>query len=49
MSNFSQSMVQYFQRAIYEYKRTIKQKFDIEPKDPWVMFVVEDTERNVVD
>ena len=49
MDTFLESMVEYFQRAIKEYKRTLHEKFGIESKDPWVLFVVEDSERNVID
>jgi hypothetical protein len=42
-------MVANFKTAMEHYKRTLKEKFNIESQDPWVLFVVEDKERNVVD
>lgn len=52
MSNFLQSMCGYFNEVIERYKASVKAKF---PDDasvgvkPWVLFVVEDSERNVLD
>ena len=49
MDTFLDSMVKNFDRAISEYKRTQKEKFGAESNDPWVLFVVEEKERNVID
>lgn len=49
MGGFVENMVKHFVRAITEYKRTVKEKFNHDSQDPWVIFVVEDAERNVVD
>ena len=48
-NSFTEKMVANFKTAMEHYKRTLKEKFNIESQDPWVLFVVEDKERNVVD
>lgn len=49
MDSFLDSMISYFQKAISEYKRTVKEKLGHDAADPWVLFVCEEKERNVID
>ena len=49
MKIFTDNMIDYFNKAIQLYKQSLKDKYDIESKDPWVLFVVTDDERNVLD
>lgn len=47
--SYIDNMVSNFKQAITLYKQSQKEKFGAEPEDPWVLFVVEEKERNVVD
>ena len=47
--SFVNNLVINFKRTIDEYKRTLLEKFQIDSKDPWVLFVIEEKERNVID
>lgn len=49
MESFDLNMISYFNEAIQKYKASIKEKFALESADPWVLFVIEDCERNVID
>lgn len=49
MKDFSSKMISYFKIAIDNYKNSIKNKYNIESKNPWVLFVITDDERNVID
>ena len=49
MKSFSSKMIGYFNIAIQNYKNSMKAKYDIESKNPWVLFVITDDERNVID
>ena len=49
MKDFSSKMISYFKIAIENYKNSIKIKYNIESKNPWVLFVITDDERNVID
>ena len=49
MDTFSDSMIDYFAMAIEKYKASIQEKYGAQVLDPWVLFVVENKERNVVD
>ena len=49
MKSFSSKMISYFNIAIQNYKLSMKTKYNIESKNPWVLFVITDDERNVID
>ena len=50
MTTFSDKMISYFKQSINLYKQSITQKYGKEfTQEPWVLFVVEDSERNVID
>lgn len=50
MTTFSDKMISYFKQSIDLYKQSITQKYGKEfTQEPWVLFVVEDSERNVID
>ena len=51
MDNFSDNMIDNFKKAIELYKETQHKKFsrDLESEDPWVLFVIDEAERNVID
>ena len=38
-----------FNAVLELYKKSVKERFGHESADPWVLFVVEDAERNVLD
>ena len=40
--SFVINLVMNFKKTIDEYKRTLLEKFQIDSKDPWVLFVVEE-------
>ena len=42
-------MGQNFKAVLELYKKSVKERFGHESVDPWVLFVVEDAERNVLD
>lgn len=42
-------MIRYFNIAVENYKLNMKQKYGIVPENPWVLFVITDDERNVID
>jgi len=42
-------MIGYFKDAIDAYKASVLEKFGIESKDPWVLFLIDEAERNVID
>lgn len=46
---FVDNMVSNFAQAINYYKQDQQEKFGNTPEDPWVLFVVDEKERNVVD
>jgi hypothetical protein len=48
MFKFTENMVGYFMEAVNRYTNSQNQK-GRKPKDVWVLFVVEDSERNVMD
>lgn len=48
MPEFLDSMCSGFANALFLYKKSVKDKFG-KDSDPWVLFVVEDTERNMLD
>lgn len=48
-TNFLKDMASTFQTVIEMYKKTQQEKYSRKPEDAWVLFVVEDVERNVVD
>jgi hypothetical protein len=49
MGDFSTKMIGYFKQAIDLYKASMLTKFSHTSEDPWVLFVVESVERNVID
>ena len=49
MGQFTNKMISYFKHAIDLYKASMKSKFHHDSQDPWVLFVVESIERNVID
>ena len=49
MGKFSENMIGYFKNAIELYTESMSKKFSHVSEDPWVLFVVENVERNVVD
>jgi glutathione synthase len=49
MGDFSTKMIGYFNQAIELYKASMLSKFSHSSSDPWVLFVVESVERNVID
>ena len=49
MDSFLEKMTSYMNTAIESYKTSVKDKFDHDSQDPWVLFVVTDDERNVID
>jgi hypothetical protein len=51
MRKFAEKMSGYFKLAIEKYLSSIESKLGLkrEGRDPWVVFVVEDAERNVID
>ena len=51
MKTFSDSMTGNFKRAIDLYKQSVREKYPGVPLDdkPWVLFVVDEKERNVID
>ena len=49
MGDFTSKMIGYFKHAIDLYKASMQEKFNHSSEDPWVLFVVEAVERNVID
>ena len=49
MDSFLSKMISYMNLAIQTYKKSMKEKFDRDSKDPWILFLVTDDERNVID
>ena len=49
MAKFTDEMCANFKVAINHYSKSVKERFEHEAKDPWVLFVVEDSERNLLD
>lgn len=49
MSQFSDNMIGHFKRAIDFYKASVSTKFKMPSDDPWVLFVIDEAERNVID
>ena len=46
---FMDDMLSSFKEALEHYSSSVKAKFGHQCEDPWVLFVVEDSERNVID
>ena len=49
MLTFTEKMCSNFKTVLEYYKKSVKERFGHECTDPWVLFVVEDVERNVMD
>jgi len=54
MKHFDINMIKYFNQAIELYKANMVTKFgtgkeEQEARDPWVLFLIDDSERNVID
>lgn len=51
MKTFSDSMTGNFKKAIDLYKQSVREKYPDQSFDdkPWVLFVVDERERNVID
>ena len=49
MDNHVAKFAEYFKITIDAYKQSLKDKYDITSSDPWVLFVIEEKERNVTD
>jgi hypothetical protein len=49
MQDYTKNMIGYFNHAIELYKESVKSKFSHVVEDPWVLFVIEEVERNLTD
>ena len=54
MKHFDANMIKYFNQAINLYKANVAAKFELDEaaqgaRDPWVLFLIDDSERNVID
>lgn len=49
MDSFLDKMVGYMNTAIESYKTNMKEKLGVDCQDPWILFVISDDERNVID
>jgi len=49
MENFTDDMLDSFREAITRYSESVMEKYQHKAEDPWVLFVVEEKERNVID
>lgn len=49
MNSFTSKMISYMSIAIESYKKSMQEKFNHVSEDPYVLFVVGNDERNVID
>lgn len=49
MKEYENRMIQDFAHAIQLYKDSLVKKFNRQSSEPWVLFIIEEKERNVVD
>ena len=49
MDNHVAKFAEYFKITLDAYKQSLKSKYNIDSLDPWVLFVIEEKERNVTE